>query len=488
MKKKMRVGKLTSSEPMKVARWLLDNRYFSMESASRSSLVDVGGGLWQFEGNRWVKKRDDWLVNDLRLALEDLNVRVGVDADTGEETYARFASGTGTYDRKVKDVAKCVGGLVRVENVRMPFWRNPVPRDLDARFCVAFPNVILEIGRDGVQSVPMTDRFVTRSTMPVDYDPAAKCPLWMKCLGEWSGGDADFEEVLQRWWGYMLLPYRGHATWMYMYGKVRAGKGLQMRLAKHVLGGFPAFQAVSLEDLGGDYGLDGLQDASVLGISELDDMDTRVGNRAAMEMKRMLGGDDQRINPKYGKTIHDGKCDPAIWVCGNKILRVSNTGEGLSSKMVPLWFKQSFVGKTDLTLEDRLKEQGELSGVLRWAVEGAMKLQQATPENRWPVGEGSQEVLRLFKLYNNPLEQFLDSMFVQDAEGFVRSKRIQSMWTEFCRTNKLKYHVAANQLMIRMQQETSWNVYRLGKRVGQRTYPGMQGLSVKKRDHVDEHI
>jgi len=165
--------RLKSAESMKVARWLLENRYYSSESRSRSNLVYVNGSLWAHEEGRWTWKDLDWLEKDLYKALEDVHVMVGQDKDTGAPIMKRYASmGKGSYGARVRDVLGCITAIITEKERTMPFWRSPEPGDPDPRFCISFPNTILYVGEDGLKGVNQTDRFVTRCTLPVPYAAA----------------------------------------------------------------------------------------------------------------------------------------------------------------------------------------------------------------------------------------------------------------------------------------------------------------------------
>jgi len=285
-----------------------------------------------------------------------------------------------------------------------------------------------------------------------------------------------------------LLPFRGYAACMYMFGKIRAGKGLQMRLCEHLLGGYPVFTGLRLEDLAHQFGLDGAQDASVIGVSEVSRMDRVDGERASAELKRILGEDTGPINQKYGKILKGVRITAAPWLCGNEIMEIGNKNEGLSGKLVPLYFKKSFASAPNPFLEEQLKQPEHLKGMVKWAVEGAIKLMAAPSNDRWAMGDGSKEVLRLFRLYNNPLEQFLDTCFVANEKGFVKGATVRKMWTSFKKENNLKVHVPSNQLLVRMEQETSWALERYTRDEGPRGQAGLKGILIKKRDMVQKDL
>ena len=467
-------AELRSAEPMKVARWLVGSAYEG--PWGRSSLISVGHAPWVFDPVRgWTPTTDRKLDQDLMKRLEDLQIVVKVDRETGEKKYRSFAAREGTYRGKIQDVRECLKSLVEMPTTNMPFWREAKWGDPDPDRCIVFQNTVLSVGEGGIEGLERDDRFVTPCTLPFDYEPDAECPRWMQCLKEWSGNEPGWAELLQRWWGYILMSDRSLSRWMYMHGKVRGGKGLNLRLASRVLSGHPNYVEMNLEELTEQFGLDGLRDARVMGVPEINAMGRERGEVAGREIKRFLGGDMSRVNTKYGGIEHGVRINPAPWICGNEMLLVSNSGEGLSSKMLPLSFRVSFLNRENVRLEEELWE--EMPGILAWAVEGAIKLWAAEPQDRWPMPESSEALRRRFRLFNNPLEQFMETMFVRSDSGSVVRERVLRLWEEFRKENRISTHIPTNQLLSRIEQDTSWSVWK-GDRDGA---PILRGVSIRKR-------
>jgi len=368
--------------------------------------------------------------------------------------------------------------LIRVHDKQMPYFRGHL--DANPMMCVAFQNCIVEVTKEGFKSHPLTDEYVTPAKLCVPWEPGAECPVWMRCLEQWSQGEAEWMELCRRWWGNCILPFRGFAAWMYMYGKVRAGKGLQMRLMSHLMGGAPSFVGLDMEDLISDFGVDGLHETRVIGISEINNLASRDGERAAKLLKKFLGEDETRVRIKHEKSQAGVRVNPAPWVCGNEILAIGNKGDGLASKMIPLHFRTSFLGRTDVELEDKLKDPKELAGIANWALEGALALVQAEPEDRWPLGPSSREVERLFRIYNSPFEGFLQTVFTPKKDGFVASELIRREWVRFAQENEVP-HVSPNMLILRMVEESGWAIARAERSLKgrKRPIPGVQGLAWK---------
>ena len=75
-----------------------------------------------------------------------------------------------------------------------------------------------------LKTYPRTEQWVDAMRVPAAYTHNEECPIWTKCLDDWSGGDPAWQELLQRWMGYCLIPTRRFARWLLLYGKIRGGK------------------------------------------------------------------------------------------------------------------------------------------------------------------------------------------------------------------------------------------------------------------------
>lgn len=460
-----------SFSPMALAREVIQSRYRTPQGGK--GLLFVRGTPWAWQGCRWKAQDGDWLVKDLRLALENVAM-IKSNANTGETTKIRLTEVKGSYSTKCRDVAGCIESLCGNTTEPMPFWLGS--QELDPRFCVAFQDKVVHVGKE-LTLLENTGDFVSLGSCPVDWPGIdAVSPLWSKCLQQWSGGDEVWIELLQRWWGYMLLPYRGYAKWMYMFGKIRAGKGVNNRMFRKLIGGSPAYFGTDLDSLAGTFGKDGLHEAQVLVVGEISDMGSREGEKASQRIKECVGGDHGQVNAKNMRQMRDMACNPAPWISGNEILSLPDKKQGLSGKMLPLKFNVSFADRLDDKLEDKL--EAELPGIAAWAMRGAQKLVNSDIKERWPLPKSSQNVMRLFQLNNNLYQQFLEGRFVRSEGGYVSSRAVHTEWAKWTRENRIKLAVPRNMLLQRIEDGTTWPEVEKQLRNGRQ---GLLNLQVRRQ-------
>ena len=227
-----------------------------------------------------------------------------------------------------------------------------------------------------------------------------------------------------------------------MYGKVRSGKGTIGKVLQSMLG-HDACMNSSLDDLSGDFGLDGLEHSRVLCISEVSALDSREGERTTRVLKNIIGQDPITVNVKYKRQMRNVVVSAAPIIQANEIPNLPNKGRGLSSKMLVLPFDVSFEGKEDPYLIDKLME--ELPGIAAWAVQGAIDLESGEGD-RFPIPSRSKDAVQMYHLQNNPFDHFLEERFIQTSTGFVATDLLWMQWKDWLKSNSIRnVHVARNQ-------------------------------------------
>jgi putative DNA primase/helicase len=239
--------------------------------------------------------------------------------------------------------------------------------------------------------------------------------------------------------------------------------------------------------LAGNFGLDGVEFSRVLCVSEVSELASRDGEVAVRVLKNILGRDPISINAKYKRQVRNVIVNAAPWMQANEMPQLPNKGRGLSGKMLVLPFERSFEGKEQHDLMDRLK--GELAGIAVWALNGAIKLEAAADEDKFPPTGSGMQVVRDYHLANHPFDYFLEARFVKNPGGVVAISIVQREWQDWLRTNgnglvrQDARQVGRNSLTRRLISESSWVLNKI--RTGPEGTRALGGLSLKK-DPDDE--
>ena len=459
---------LNSIEPTKVARRVMQERFRD------SGVYRWRNDWWVWKDHRWAVLDDERLKDLVWVCLEDAvwekPTRNGVALE-------RF----GPDRQKIDGVARALEALVRIDAEIVPCWIGTPIGDFPPGTTIAFQDVLFNPQNGKTMGRPKN--WFDPAVLPVDFDVGATCPRWEQAVSEWGDGDPAWAELLARWMGYCLMGTRRYARWMLMYGKIRGGKGTITTVMRKLIGR-AAFMSSSLEDLANEFGMDGLERSKVLAINEVNEMDSKGGERVCRVLKNIVGQDPMTINAKHQRQQRNVVINAAPMVQSNEIPVLPNKGRGLSGKMLVLPFDVSFEGREDLALEDKLEE--ELQGIAMWAVRGAQRLLAAPVSDRWPAPAASADAVRLYHLQNNPFDSFLSARFIARKDGFVANEVVRAQWDDWVESNRIRIHVPNNMLFVRICQDSSWGLRQTRLPESQGHDRGIHGVSLRK-EHADEH-
>lgn len=454
-----------SDEPMLLAKAFLNG--FLDGITAVWGLQCYMGDIWEWYGERWCKRDSNWLEDAVWLWMD--RTRVQRTSDMTERLSPN------TY--KVKNVARAVEAIVRLRGSNMPVWLDH--RDRDRGHLIGFRDVIVDVAESARKGVLVTEargkEWFDGTVSPFDFDPGAKCPRWEQCLKEWGNGDADWGELLERFFGYSRMATRKYARGLLQYGKVRGGKNMGTGILKASMGGQGYF-GTTMGDLADKHGLDGVQGARVMVISEANEMDKAGGERVSGVVKRVLGRDTMPINPKNIRQMQ-ATLDVTIIIQSNEVLKLPDKGQGVSSKLLMLPYDVSWLNREEYDLEGVL--MGELPGINRRFVEAAIRLEAEKDQKaKWPTPQAAADAMRMYRVQASPLESFLESRFVRDQKGFVPGHVIRREFWDYVQKNKVSVTVNDNTLLASLERETGWNVKR--HRLGGGGERGMTGLALRR--------
>jgi putative DNA primase/helicase len=469
---------LVSDEPMSVARAFVDD--VGMVKGSRALWL-VGGSWWVWSGGRWKVRTNEQMDRELWRWMDGRWYGVmGKDGSVLRKLVPRTST--------VMDVMRALQAVCEARWERTPLWVGV--EGPDPRTCVAFEDVVVQVTKEGVKVVAERDeKWLDSMVVPVMWDEKAECPRWMQALDEWSRGDEKWKKLLQWWMGYCLMSKRSYAKWLLMQGKSRAGKGVIADVLRAMLGWESWFET-GMGELGGEFGLDGIEYARVMSISEFHEVDSALGAKVTRVLKNIVGEDGVTVNAKYEKARRV-KVGAAPMVQSNLMPKLPNEGGGIGTKMLVLPFTVSFregdgTFLPDFGLRDKLR--AEMAGIARWALQGAVELEAAGGLG-WPEPDAAERIRTGFRIKNNPLDAFLEARFVRKEDGFVTSEALWGEWVKWKKENEVKMQIGRNFLALRLEEESTWKIERSRKRIvvdgEEQQVRGMRGLGIR-REQCDE--
>jgi putative DNA primase/helicase len=304
-----------------------------------------------------------------------------------------------------------------------PCWLQDDP-GLDPGDILACRNGLLHIPTRTVR--PPTPAFFTLQGLNFAYDPNAPAPEhWLRFLADLWPDEDDSPGTLQEAFGYNLTPRTHLQKILMLVGPKRSGKGTIARVQRLLLGERNCC-GPTLSGLADQFGLAVLIDKSLAVIS-----DARIGGRTdtAILTERLLSisGEDALSIPRKFLPDWTGKLPTRFWLLTNELPKIEDASGALASRFVVLRLTQSFFGREDHGLFDRLVP--ELPGILNWALEGFDRLYA---RGRFVQPASASELIQEFEDLGSPIGAFVRER-CEVGRGFeVIKDRLFALWKTWC--------------------------------------------------------
>ena len=276
--------------------------------------------------------------------------------------------------RMISDVAHALASITVLRS------RTEAPAWIDGQGI--FPASEILACRNGLISLPSlvagknhftppTPRFFSANCLDLDFNMQAHAPAaWLAFLADLWPGDAESIGTLQEWFGYLLTPDTRQQKILLLVGPKRSGKGTIARVIRGLIGA-DNIAGPTLSSLGTNFGLWPLLGKTVAMIQ-----DARLSGRtdAAAVAERLLSisGEDALTIDRKNLSPVTARLMARFMLLSNELPKLNDSSGALPGRMILLRLTQSWYGKEDTALTDRLL--AELPGILLWAIAGWHRL------------------------------------------------------------------------------------------------------------------
>jgi P4 family phage/plasmid primase-like protien len=254
-----------------------------------------------------------------------------------------------------------------------------------------------------------------------DIDVEAKCPIWMAFL-ESALSDLDPIEqaaviaTLAEWFGAALVrgKIREMTKALILYGPSRTGKTQVAKVLRALIGGKAS--AMRAGDLEEHFGMQPLIGASAW---IADDAITSGEFLDAERFKVIVTGEHVSV-PRKNKTNWEGSLDIPVCLTANHLPRVKDDSHAVYNRSLPLPMTviHDETAAEEKSISERVIE-GELGGVLNWALDGYARLFKRLYFDPPKV---MREAVSEFERENNPIGAWMD-VAVEAADAFMVDRR-----------------------------------------------------------------
>jgi P4 family phage/plasmid primase-like protien len=218
---------------------------------------------------------------------------------------------------------------------------------------------------------PFSPDYRRRNKLAVDFDPNAKCPLFLDKLMQ-QALDGDDIAFLQKWFGLALLGKNLSHKIVILSGTARGGKSTFVNVVIGVIGK-ENVNSLRTERLGERF-----ETSFYLGKTLLSGADVPgdfLTQKSASALKALTGGDTMTAEQKNGREQLEIIGNYNVIITSNSRLNIRLEGdtEAWKGRLVIVEYRKAKPQQIITSLSDIiLKDEG--SGVLNWALEGLKQL------------------------------------------------------------------------------------------------------------------
>ena len=371
----------------------------------------------------WIRSR--WrVVGDAELRarlygyLEASFVRASV--RNGKFENVRFKPSS----RRVADVLDALKSAAFLSTeINPPAWLEPVP-DLPPDELVPCCNGLLHLTE--MQLLGNDPDFFNLSSLSVAYDPHADQPKgWLTFLRSLWGNDSEATETLQEAFGYFLSNDTRQQKIFMLVGPKRSGKGTIARILTALLGKV-SVAGPTLGSLATNFGLAPLIDKPLAIISDAR-LSGRSDQAAIVERLLSISGEDTLTIDRKHREPWTGTLPTRFLLLSNELPRLADASGAMASRFVVLMLRNTVYGREDTELTYKLRE--ELSGILRWSLEGLARLRE---RGRFIQPASSSEAIRELEDLGSPVGAFIRERCEVEPGLEMTCDHLYDAWKTWC--------------------------------------------------------
>ena len=240
--------------------------------------------------------------------------------------------------------------------------------------------------------------------------------------------DDDDESIacLQQIVGLMLTWELKHQKMVLVVGPKRSGKGTIAEIIRQLVGPMNT-ASPGLNSLSTQFGMQSLIGKQVAIIS-----DARLTQRTdlavlAENLLRISGADAVSVPRKF---LEDwsGRLTVRFLLLSNEVPRIADPSGALASRFVILTMKNSFFGREDKNLAQRLT--AELPSIFAWALDGLDTLEA---DGALIEPAASREAVQLLEELASPILTFIREECMQEPGASIECSLLFDRWADWCR-------------------------------------------------------
>lgn len=237
--------------------------------------------------------------------------------------------------------------------------------------------------------------------------------------------DAASIQTLLEWLGYLLTPETSQQKILLVVGPKRSGKGTLARVIRGLVGDANVVSP-TLASLATNFGLAPLINKTVAIVSDAR-LSGRVDHSIVTERLLSISGEDSLTIDRKHLSAVDFRLKTRFNIFTNELPRVGDASGALASRMIILRLRNSFYGREDLTLTNRLLS--ERGGILLLAIDGWKRLRK---RGRFVQPESGKALVEQMEEITSPVGAFVSERCERSLGAEVLVQELYEAWRKWC--------------------------------------------------------
>lgn len=341
-------------------------------------------GLWLvWDGKRWAPDETSQIERLAKKTVRSIHKEAQETQDDADRRKAAFAWAIKSESRS-RVLAMIDGARAELAPDREPIQRTAADFDADP-WLLNVANGVLDL-RTAVLG-PHDRALRCRKIVNIAYDPEAECPRWMAFLHRVLGGHEELVTYLQMAVGYSLTGRADEQCLFFLHGHGANGKSTFLETLRALLGEYAAQADFNtLVERRGDgprNDIARLERTRLVTASELGE-----GKRLNEELVKSLTGGETVTARFLNREFFEFKPEFKLWLAANHKPTIRGTDDGIWRRVRLIPFEVQIPERERIPERQmRAALDAELSGILAWAVGGALLWQQ---RGLWPPPQVAQ--------------------------------------------------------------------------------------------------
>jgi len=326
---------------------------------------------------------------------------------------------------RVERIVRCAS--VELFTPALPFeWITEPDTAPEPNNLALFENGVLDTATCTL--LPHDGSLLATGTPAFAFSPEAHCSRWLQFLNETL--HPSYHPTVQEMLGLLMVPDTSIHVIFLLSGVTRSGKSTLMHVAESLVGR-DYTTSRTLNDLAGDFGLEGCGSAKLLAIPDASDAHITRRSTAVERLKTISGGDVVSVNRK-GKEIVNQRIPARIMMACNRMPKMLDESGALAARVVQLTFGRAVPeGERDSDLGAKLET--EMPGIANWALDGLRRLR--ANGGKFTIGAKGAAAVRNLAMAQSPALRFADERLVltKNRDDFLPLDKLYeeyAMWAD----------------------------------------------------------